>query len=199
MEKRLMRPYFAHAVNSYDTRLEVSWVKALTDQFKICEESVENPNQPHHQEGYTLYAKRASLAATNHKGMNYFYDEVLPKCDSCVAMPFLDGRVGLGVAGEMKWFITEGLPVFVMDFDKDAITPDSLRAFEENHQSGLFKPRPLTEEEKILVMADDPRLVVPHIETRLRTFLVYGKEKRPFETAHLVSLPVPPGFYPDKK
>jgi len=40
--------------------------------------------------------------------------------------------------------------------------------------------------------------VLSHVETRLRTWVVYGKDVRPYEEAHLVSLPIPEGFYPDE-
>ncbi len=194
----LQRPYFAHAVNSYNSPLERSWVLLISDYFGITKEDVENPNQPHHQVGYEEYAKRPRAADINHKGMSYFYDEVLPLCDGCVAMPFLDGRMGLGVAGEVNWFIAKNMPTFVIYAD-EKITPYNLAQFVANRRSGLFNLRLLTDEEKKLITANDPALVVPHLETRLRTYYVYGKLQRPFEIAHLAHMPLPEGFYPEKK
>ena len=198
MNIKLSHPYFPHPINLYDTPLERSLVLLIADHFNIAANAVENPNQPHHEEGYQQYAKRAKQAATNHKGMSYLYDEVLPYCDGSTVMPFLDGRMAIGTAGETNWYIKEGLPVFAI-FATREITSAELRRFERDHRSGLFDVRPFTEEEKILIMANNPSLVVPHEETRLRTQIVYGGAKRPFEVSHLVRLPIPPGFYPNKK
>lgn len=196
----IRRPYFAHTINLYDTRLEQSLVSLVANFFEIGEEDVENPNQLRHQAGYDAYAARAKQSATAHKGMNYFYDEVLPVCDSCVAMPFLDGRLGLGVAGEMKWFIAKSLPTFLVAPKKGALpSATDLHVFERNCFSRLFTLRQTTEAERGLIVAGDSCIVVTHEETRLRVFKTYGGEKRPFEESHLVSLPVPDGFYPDKK
>lgn len=201
MNNRLFKPYFAHPINLYGTPLNPSPLERslsllIASHFDIPEYDVENPNQPHHQEGYKTWATRAA------SGMSYFYDQVLPGCDGCVAVPFLDGRMGLGVAGETKWYIEKGLPVFLI-YAKREVTSSALREFEIVHRSGyrngLFGIRPLTAEEQELVVVGDPRIVVSHEETRLRIFRVYGKESRPFEESHLVSMPVPPGFYPDKK
>ncbi|MDP2593915.1 MAG: hypothetical protein Q8P36_01065 [bacterium] len=176
-----IHPYFAHAVNLYGTPLEAAAVRLIADHFGIQPGDVENPNQPHHQVGYTEYAKRPKAADVSHKGMNYFYDEVLPLCDGCVAMPFLDGRMGLGVASEAKWFAERGLPVFV------------LAAMADTHLSFIY---PMKSEERKLLLASDPCLVVPHIETRLRTWLIYNKTMRPYATAHLARMPLPDNFYP---
>jgi hypothetical protein len=164
--------YFAHPVNSYDTSLEDSVMQLIAHCLTGGDlAGIENPNQPCHQEGY------------KDRGMNYFFDEVLPNCrGGCVALPFLDGRMGLGVAGEAKWFVERGMPVWVL----------------EPTRPGLFCVRPLTSAEESLLLRCDERLVVGHEETRLRTWLVYSREKRPYEVAHLVTMPIPDGFYPDQ-
>jgi hypothetical protein len=198
MKIKLSRPYFAHPINLYNTPFERSLVRLIACYFGISMSNVENPNQPHHEQGYQLYAKRASQSATKHNGMGYFYDEVLPYCDGSVAMPFLDGRMAIGVAGETGWFDKECLPTLVIHATRE-ITPDALRLFEEDPHSGVFGIRLLTPDEKVGILAKDPKYVVPHEETRLRTQVVYGGAKRPFEESHLVCMPIPPGFYPDKK
>lgn len=196
----IRRPYFAHTINLYGTQLEQSLASLIAYHFEILDEDVENPNKLRHQAGYDAYAARAKQSATAHKGMNYFYDEVLPSCDSCVAMPFLDARLGLGVAGEMKWFIEKGLPTYLIKATKGGSpSADELRIFERNCFSGLFTLRQTTETEKTLIAAGDHCIIVPHEETRLRVFRTYGGEKRPFEESHLVSMPPPEGFYPGKK
>ncbi|MDP3645619.1 MAG: hypothetical protein Q8R25_00840 [bacterium] len=194
------RPYFAHPINSYDTPLEHSLVEMIADFLSISVKNVENPNQPHHQIGYEEYGKRALLAETSHKGMNYFYDEVLPKCDSCIVLPFLDERMGFGTVGEVYWFLERGLPCFRLRvFEIPSIC--RLRHFEQNYrQSGLFIPWRVIDAEKEMVLKKDPRLVVSQEETRLRTWIRYQvKPMRPYEEAHLVKMPLPADFYPEKK
>jgi hypothetical protein len=106
-----MKLYFGHPVNTYDTELEERILAALTRIFP--ERTIENPNQPHHQEGYSRYKHE------RRSGMLYFYEEVLPHCDGGVFLPFGDGMWGAGVFGEAD---------FLMNHDKEVwvITPGSL-------------------------------------------------------------------------
>lgn len=60
---------------------------------------IENPNQPHHQEGCNAYKNMPDKNV-----MDYFYEKVLPSCDACIGLPFGDGKFGKGVYGEMEWF-----------------------------------------------------------------------------------------------
>jgi len=78
-----------------------------------------------------------------------------------------------------------------------------------NPQNCFFRIRPFTSEEVILLRDhpgelknDPPSFVVSHEETRLRTFIQYGGQMRPYAKAHKVKLPVPEDFYaldPKKK
>lgn len=199
------RLYFAHPVNTYNKPLESAVIQLVRDLFPG--DVVENPNQPHHQVGYAKFAERAKMSAT-HKGMNYFYDEVLPSCGGCVALPFLDGKMGLGVAGEVHWFVKRNLPVWVIMPRKDT-TPERLAEFSRNPnpQTSPFYLRELTPSEISSIVGWDqknpetyPCFILPHLETRLRTWLIYNVkgQERSYEEAHLVSMPLPPGFYPDK-
>ena len=192
--------YFAHPVNTYKTLLEEAIVQFITHIFPNDE--IENPNQPHHQEGYKAYAKRAQESDTKHRGMNYFYDKVLPECNGCVVMPFLDARLGLGVAGESGWYVKREMPAWFIEPTRE-VTQENLEAFiNDPLKSGLFRIRGFDQEEvKMLLNIDKETgssLVISHQETRLRTWIVYGQEKRPFEEAHLVKMPIPEGFYPNK-
>ena len=182
--------YFAHAVNTYDTPLEAAVMQliahCLTDGDQ---EGIENPNQPHHQKGY------------RDRGMGYFFEEVLPYCGGgCVAMPFLDGRMGLGVAGEAKRFLEAVKAVWMVEPTRMPNHADLIGFIEYPLSSTLFRIRSFTPEEESLLLPEeqDPQLVVPHEETRLRTWKVYGREYRPYEQAHLVTMPIPDGFYPEK-
>lgn len=190
--------YFAHPVNIYDTPLEMALERFIIHMlFKDDTDAIENPNQPHHQVGYTDYAARAKQSDVKHKGMNYFYDVVLPNCESCVAFPFLDGLVGLGVAGEARWFAEHGQPVWFIEPTR-VPTARELNEFIVNPLAGdLFRIRLFTVDEIELLLKSDPKLVVPHIATRLRTWKVYNRVKLPYEEAHLAPTEVPPGFYPE--
>lgn len=194
--------YFAHTVSLYDTALEDATVYFIADKVAGGRvEGVENPNQPHHQEGYKKYAERVKKSQKNHKGMNYFYDEVLPECGSCVAMPFLDGKVGLGVAGEVLWFIDRNLPVWYMEPKETIYIVDIDRFITSPPMSDLFTLRKFTGDEIEMLRADKDEgseLLLTHEETRLRTWQVYGEEKVDYTVAHLRPTSVYEGFYPDK-
>ncbi len=189
-----MRLYFPHPVNVYDTPLEGAIITFALSQIPGAE--IENPNQPYHQVGYTKYAERAKLASTQHKGMNYFFDEVLPTCGGCVSLPFLDGRMGLGVAGETKWYVERDLWAWMIHPER-VLSKADLEDFAKNPREGFWHIAPITVAEAELLRSGDPLLVVPHVETRLRTWVIYNKERRPYEAAHLLPPVVPEGFYPD--
>lgn len=198
-----MKVYFAHPVSVYDTPLETAVISLIKGAL-FC--TVENPNQPHHQRGYAEWKERTATSRDTHNAMAYFYEMVLPGLDGCVAMPFLDGRMGLGVAGETKKFIGRGQKVWFVEPAR-ALSAREIDEFVENPLNGFFRVRPFTAEEITLIQKEIPekvsepvenaRLVVQHQETRLRTFLVYNREKRPYAEAHLVKMPIPEGFYPE--
>jgi len=198
--------YFAHAVNCYNTPYEKAALTLIAHAFPGA--TIVNPNRPEHQQGYEEYKKRTAVNRDTHGGMNYFYDEVLPGCTGVVAMPFLDRRFGLGVVGETKQCLGCGKDAFGMFPAKYGITPTTLASWVANPQNGLFTIRTFTDDERAQILNHDKEkgsaLVVGHQETRLRTYLVYNGEKRPYETAHLAQLgsdgQPPLGFYPpDKK
>jgi hypothetical protein len=93
--------YFAHPVSDYGTGFEARVQRMLTN-FGL---SIENPNQPHHQDGYL--AKR----------MDYFLDDVLPACVGCVFLPFKGGLIGSGVAMEIEHFLDRGQQVLEIAAD----------------------------------------------------------------------------------
>jgi len=208
MESAKSRIYFAHAVNTYGQPIE----KACEILIQHCfpESIIENPNQPHHQAAYNEWVERTAENRDVHNAMQYFYTMVLPELDECVAMPFFDGRIGLGVAGEAKKFINWGRIVWFME-PKPNPTPADIDEFIRNPQNDLFRIRPFTDKEVALILAEvsdnpqkinlsDAKFVVQHQETRLRTWKIYNKEKRPYEEAHLVKMSpdgsMPEGFYP---
>ncbi|OGZ00404.1 MAG: hypothetical protein A2945_03610 [Candidatus Liptonbacteria bacterium RIFCSPLOWO2_01_FULL_52_25] len=188
------RFYFAHPVNLYHTELEANAVKFI--EAKLPHICVENPNQPHHEAGYTAYKKRSEDSRTQ-QGMGYFFEEVLPHCDGCVALAFLDGRIGAGVAGEAAFFAEKGRPVHLLN-----IGERSLRELSESEKQSLIawtKLRTSPDQTSDGWQIAENELVLSIRETRLRTWKTYNVERRPYEEAHLVSMPEPPGFYPAKK
>ena len=98
------RMYFAHPINVYDTPLEAFLLERIRRTFPSWE--IENPNRPHHQRGY-----QERLAKTG-RGMDYYYEDVLPLCNGCIALPFIDGAWGTGVFGESKHLARLGAVTF---------------------------------------------------------------------------------------
>lgn len=93
--------YFMHPVNTYDTEIERFCLKLLAATLPSWK--IENPNQPHHQEGYERYK-----AMPGRIGMDYFPAEVLPPCRGGAYLPFRDGKVGAGIWKEADWLSDRG-------------------------------------------------------------------------------------------
>ncbi len=201
------RIYFAHPVNAYNVPVEQAALALIAHTFP--NDVVENPNKPVHSDGYAAEAQRTAKNRDTHKGMDYFYNEVIlgggdpeKACTSVVAMSFLDGRIGLGVAGEVKCCIEHDLICWGM-LPKPGLTTEQvverLPEFIENPLNGLFAIRQFTEKERRQLLATEQKpLVIDHQDTRLRTWHVYSKVRRPYEEAHLVETSTPPDFYPPK-
>lgn len=98
----MKKVYFAHPTNTYNTELETLHMGSIRSCF-LCQ--VENPNQPHHKEGYEEARRRCG------NGMVYFFD-ILLDCDAIVALSFPDGKFGAGVAWEMKVMFAMKKPVY---------------------------------------------------------------------------------------
>lgn len=111
-----MITYFAHAVSSYNTIVEQQALTVLA----MLGNAILNPNHPVHAASY-----KAAREA-NGNGMSYFYDHVLPRCGKCVFMAFPDLQVSAGVAAEVSWFLSRGLPVF--EIDPNTLSTRSVKA-----------------------------------------------------------------------
>ncbi len=188
------RLYFAHPYSTYNTKLETEAIELIHSTF--LGDRVENPNQPHHEKAYAEYKKMHEDQRTG-RGMRYYFDVVLPQCDGCVAMAFLDGKVGAGVAGEIAHFVERDQPVYIVEPGTHTLRPlteDEGRAILAWHNSRT------TAKSSDEWMRTGTDLVLSIEETRLRSWFVYNVkgQERPYEEAHLVSLPLPSGFYPDK-
>ena len=200
----MQKLYFAHPVNSYDKPIEAAVGKLI--QATLPEYDIESPNQQQHQDGYEEWKARTAKDRDNHGAMAYFYEVVMPKCIGTIAMPFLDGCMGLGVAGETKKSIERDelvlylapTPNIVLDNDQKVIH-EAVEAFIKDPLNGLFCIRKFTDDQLLSILSEEAPFVIPHQETRLRTWHVYNKEMRLYEEAHLVSMPIPDGFYPEEK
>lgn len=104
MKKRIL--YFGHPVNVYDTSLENHLLISIITSTEFLGWEVENPNQPHHQQAYD------ALVAAGKRGMDHYFERVLPGCDGGVFLAFRDGKWPFGVYGEMEWLFARGKPVW---------------------------------------------------------------------------------------
>jgi hypothetical protein len=173
--------YFAHPVNTYNTQLEQDMLALIATCFP--EMIIENPNQPQHQAGYKEWKERCK--DTPSQGMNYFFDAVLPDCEAgTVALPFLDGRLGAGVAGETIFSLKKERGIWLLEPTETCF---NLRPFWQNEAELLFgwekriNETPNREErEKV-----ENELVLSIKETRVYTWLILYKVMKPYGSAHL--------------
>ena len=106
MNKKL---YFVHPVNVYNTRLEVNLIEKIKIAFPDWE--IENPAETKHNEGYKEWQEKTG------RGMNYFFNIVLPECQGGVFLPFRDGAWGIGVFGEAEFLSKKDLPIWQISSD----------------------------------------------------------------------------------
>ena len=100
----MLKIYFAHPINVYNTPLEAELMTKILESFPGW--IIENPNQEHHQDGYQRWKKEHG------NGMDYYYKEVLPWCNAGIFLPFRDGKWGAGVFGEAEFLAERGWPIF---------------------------------------------------------------------------------------
>lgn len=192
-----MKLYFAHPVNVYNMPLEGAMLTLIAHCFPQVE--VVNPNTLEFQQAYEEAKAASGGTHADHKGMDVFY-KMLEGLDGCVSMLFLDCRMGLGVAGETQKTIKAGKSAWLI-VPSHKLTIQELEQFVVNPLNGFFRIRKLTDDEvyslylRQELKTDPPAFVVPHEETRLRTFLQYNGAMRPYAEAHKVKLPVPEDFY----
>ena len=107
-----MKPkvYFGHPISFYDVPRETALITAIQKRFPHFE--VENPNQIQHQEGYQRYT-----ALPGKRGMDYFFEEVLPAMAAGVFLSFEDGTFGAGVVGEAEFLDNQGKPIYEIDIE----------------------------------------------------------------------------------
>lgn len=111
-EKPLM--YFGHPINFYNTTKEAELIRAIETRFP--EYSVENPNQPFHQEMYKKWK------AEKGSGMKYYFEELLPRMAAGTFLAFEDKMFGAGVFGEAESIHNQRKPIWEISLDS-IITP----------------------------------------------------------------------------
>lgn len=169
--------YFAHPVNVYDEPIEQQMISLVQAWFPDYE--IENPNQPCHQKGYTEWKEKYG------NGMRYFYEIVLPSCKAgCVAMPFLDGLLGAGVAGEVIWYLARNMRTYLIEPPK--LT--TIREFNDDEKRLMFEWDKMKDETKEKIIREDigNRLVLSIADTRKRTWQILYKTMRKYEKAHFI-------------
>lgn len=112
--------YFAHPWNTFGTQLETELVAVIRANLRTLGDTrfvrsavslaarpddgrpvdIVNPADAEHQVGY------------DRAGMDYFREEVLPRCDACAFLAFRDGAITSGVVMEVEHFIARGWPVW---------------------------------------------------------------------------------------
>lgn len=82
----MTRVYFAHPVSSYGRQAEQDALLLLQDSFPGAR--IIDPNTGEHQ-------------ARGRKNFSYF-EKLVQSCDTVAYLPFPDGKIGAGIAGECQ-------------------------------------------------------------------------------------------------
>jgi hypothetical protein len=106
-----MRPkiYFGHPINAYGTELEKRILEKIAAAFPDWE--IINPGEKHHQEEYRRWKEKTG------KGMDYYFQEVLPGCSAGIFLPFRNGAWGAGIFGEAEILANRGCPIYQITSD----------------------------------------------------------------------------------
>jgi hypothetical protein len=123
--------YFGHPINTYNTSKEAELITAIKKEFP--EVYVENPNQPHHAEGYKEWEEQRG------NGIGYFIEEVLPEMYAGIFLAFEDGMWSKGVYTEAKAMHENGKPVYQIDWNRkiwilDKLEPEKCLSVEETRK-----------------------------------------------------------------
>lgn len=103
------RLYFAQPVSAFNSQTVERLLPVIEKHFPNWH--IENPNQPHHQEGYKYWKEKTG------NGMNYYFKEVLPKMSGGIILPFPDGSWSAGAFGEALRLEELGHPIWKITAD----------------------------------------------------------------------------------
>ena len=111
--------YFGHPITEYGTEKEQELVQKIKEEFP--EYNVYNPNKSINLENYKIWKQETG------RGMNYYFNILLPEMLGGIFLPFKDGMFGAGVGGEAEFLLERNLPVWeinysgkIKDIDLDA-------------------------------------------------------------------------------
>jgi hypothetical protein len=107
--QKMQKIYFGHPLSVYNTPKEKKLISIIEETFPHSE--VENPNQPHHAQGYQDWKKQKG------NGMLYYYEKVLPQMSAGVFLPFEDGMWGAGVFNEADFLQKHQKPIYEINFN----------------------------------------------------------------------------------
>jgi nucleoside 2-deoxyribosyltransferase len=97
------KAYYAHAMTSYGSTIEAKDLNTIRELGF----DVENPNQAKHKAGCQKYAEEFG----SHKVMEYFEKIILNECDLLVFRAIPNGQILSGVAAEIEYALSLGIPV----------------------------------------------------------------------------------------
>lgn len=98
-----MRVYYAHPMSWYNTHHE----QADVERLEALGHSVLNPNDPY----FARKVQDLRSRGLGHMVMEPFMKAVTD-CDAVAYRPFMDGKLGAGVAKEVLEGLVQGKPVF---------------------------------------------------------------------------------------
>jgi len=110
--------YFAHPVNTFNTQEERDLVKTLENIFPDFE--IYNPNKKYNKENYRLWKEETG------RGMNYYYEAILPQMDAGAYLAFKDGMIGAGVFNEAEFLLSNNKIVWEIGWNHDLEKINSL-------------------------------------------------------------------------
>lgn len=140
--------YFAYPLNVFNTPLEQRLISCISDNF--LDWRIELPNQPHHRQNYRQWKKEKG------DGTLYFLEEVFPKLEGIIALPFSDGMFGTGLVKEIEFFLERKNPVWKIS------------------HKGIILPLTLISESKILTAEQTMQRIYINgdFKARIRPYLI---------------------------
>lgn len=98
--------YFGHDPSTYDTDLERALLAAIAATFPSY--TVENPNQPHHLEGYHRWRQMTG------DGREYYRRIILPRMDAGVFLASASGLLSADTYADATWFDRHRKPTYLI-------------------------------------------------------------------------------------
>lgn len=130
MSKRKL--YFAHPINTYGTEEEAQILSAFQDHPTY---EIVNPSDKAHQlvvstiktefnkraEQEADPAKKTALREEGSVKIMEYFTKLAADCDGCAFLAFDDGKIGAGIAKEIKAVLDKKGPVFEIEIEREGI------------------------------------------------------------------------------